>query len=65
MAVIYEIRPGHAVRRPKPKRWSPKMMKAMFPEFDGEPAEPYQLSLIPKADIPRSVQAVSALQRSR
>ncbi len=49
MGSIVQLRPGHAVRRPPPKKWSPELMRAMFPEFDGEPPEPYQLSLLPRA----------------
>lgn len=45
MAVIYEVRPGKAVRRPMPKRWSPEFLKVLIPEFDAEPADPNQLDL--------------------
>lgn len=54
MASIVELRPGHAVRRPPPRKWSPELFRAMFPEFDGEPAEAYQLKLLPETAPRRS-----------
>jgi hypothetical protein len=45
MAVIYEVCPGKAVRRPSPKRWHPDFLKTLVPEYDAEPADHTQLDL--------------------
>gem|GEM_PF-6642411 len=48
MASIVELRPGHAVRRPPPRKWSPDLFRAMFPTMEGDDLEPYQLKLLPE-----------------
>lgn len=45
-AVIYQIRPGKAVRRPQPKKWSPELLKHLYPTFEADDPCPDQLSLL-------------------
>lgn len=45
MGVIVKLG-SRIVRRPPPRKWAPEMLKHLHPEFDGEPAEPFQLRLL-------------------